>query len=80
MKTFINQGKRVYIIGGKRIEPNSYFTLTDEEYKKVKGFNEIKPLFVIKNLNEEKAHKEEKDDVEEAKVSFVKNKNKNKHK
>lgn len=71
MKTFINQSKRVYIIGDKRIEPNTYFTLTDEEYDKVKGFNEIKPLFVINNKTEKIENKEEK---KETKTILTKNK------
>lgn len=59
MKTYINQGKRVYIIGNKRLEPNKIFNLTDEEYEKVRAFKEIKPLFIEKP--------EPKEEVEEVK-------------
>ncbi len=77
MKTFINQSKRVYIIGDKRIEPNTYFTLTNEEYNKVKCFNEIKPLFVEEEKKEIKNSEEKKEKITS---TIIKNKNKNKHK
>lgn len=42
-----NNGKRRYLIDGLIIEPHKTYNITEEQYNRVKGFNEIKPLCVI---------------------------------
>ena len=67
MKTYINQGKRIYIINNRILEPNKIFNLTDEEYEKVKTFKEIKPLFVEEKKQKKEEIKEETKKEEEIK-------------
>lgn len=68
MKTYINQGKRIYIINNRILEPNKIFNLTDEEFEKLKIFKEIKPLFVEEKKQKKEEVKEEiKEEVKEVK-------------
>ena len=42
-----NNGKRKFLIDGLVIEPQKTYKITDEQYNRIKGFKEIKPLCVI---------------------------------
>ena len=42
-----NNGKRKFLIDGLVIEPQKTYKITDEQYNRIKGFKEIKPLCII---------------------------------
>lgn len=42
-----NNGSRKFIIDGLIIEPHKTYNITEEQYSRVKGFKEIKPLCVV---------------------------------
>ena len=42
-----NNGKRKFLIDGLVIEPQKTYKITDEQYNRIKGFKEIKPLCVV---------------------------------
>ena len=42
-----NNGKRKFLIDGLVIEPQKTYKIADEQYNRIKGFKEIKPLCVI---------------------------------
>ena len=42
-----NNGKRKFLIDGLIIEPQKTYKITDEQYNRIKGFKEIKPLCVV---------------------------------
>lgn len=78
-----NNGNRKYLIDGLIIEPHKTYKITQEQYDRIKGFNEIKPLCVIKPQQTILADKDKNKDKSNNSKSANKNsadKDKNKDK
>ncbi len=43
-----NNGNRKYLIDGLVIESHKTYKITQEQYERIKGFGDIKPLCIIK--------------------------------
>lgn len=75
-----NNGNRKYLIDGLVIQPHKTYQITPEQYNRIKGFGDIKPLCVINQQNIDKDKNKDKSNKAKSANKNLTDKDKNKDK
>jgi len=72
-----NNGNRKFIIDGLTIEPHKTYEVTEQQFNRLKGFSELKPLCIITKKENKKEVKNnfKKENKKEVKNNFKKEEN-----